>query len=395
VTVPVTGEGRAAAFFTTPTLRISVTVRKPDPGDRRHRRRTAPEVKITCRRTMVTVRRPGPSTSVSARLRTGVTGLAAVRRLALASLVANVALVVTGGAVRLTDSGLGCPTWPRCTDASYRTTPEMGVHGVIEFGNRLLGVAVGVLALAVLVAVLRHRPRRRGLLPLAVVAFLGIPAQAVIGGITVLTNLNPWVVNLHFLASMAVLAAAYALWRRATGSDGASRPTVPAPLRQLALLTTVVSAAVLVVGTWVTGSGPHSGDHGAARNGLSPETVAQAHADVVFLLLGLSVAVWFAARAVGAAGLARAAMVLVAVEAGQGLVGFVQYFTHLPVVLVGAHMLGACLVWLATLAVLWSTRTRLPAADAGPAARPVERSGSTPDGAEVARARPAAPSPVS
>ncbi|WP_436970749.1 COX15/CtaA family protein [Micromonospora rifamycinica] len=292
-----------------------------------------------------------------------------LRRLAYASIVANVAIVVTGGAVRLTASGLGCPTWPRCTDGSYTTTAEMGVHGVIEFGNRLLTFAVGAIALATLLAVLAHRPRRPGLRPLAVAVFLGIPAQAVVGGITVLTNLNPWVVGLHFLASMAVIAAAYALWRRVVDPDGPAGPVVPRPLRTLARLTTAVSVAVLVVGTWVTGSGPHAGDHGAARNGLDPETISQVHADGVFLLIGLSVALVLALRAVGAAGPARAALLLVAVELGQGLIGFVQYFTHLPAVLVAAHMLGSCLVLLATLAVLWSTRQRrgLPA---GPARTP-------------------------
>lgn len=295
-----------------------------------------------------------------------------LRRLAYASIVANVAIVVTGGAVRLTASGLGCPTWPRCTDASYTTTAEMGVHGVIEFGNRLLTFAVGAIALATLLAVLAHRPRRPGLTGLAVAVFLGIPAQAVVGGITVLTNLNPWVVGLHFLASMAVIAAAYALWRRIVDPDGPAVPVVPGPLRTLARLTTVVSVAVLVVGTWVTGSGPHAGDHGAARNGLDPQTISQVHADGVFLLIGLSVALVLAFRAVGATGPARAALVLVAVELGQGLIGFVQYFTHLPGVLVAAHMLGSCLVLLATLAVLWSTRQRRPVAG-DPASPPAEQ----------------------
>ncbi|MEU6075301.1 COX15/CtaA family protein [Micromonospora sp. NPDC047074] len=297
---------------------------------------------------------------------------ALLRRLAFASIIANVGIVVTGGAVRLTGSGLGCPTWPRCTEESYVTTPEMGIYGVIEFGNRLLTFAVGFIALAVLLAVLLHRPRRRDLVPLAVAVLLGIPAQAVIGGITVLTDLNPWVVGLHFLASMLVIAAAYALWRRITDPAGPAVAVVPAPLRTLTALTTVVSAAVLVIGTWVTGSGPHAGDHGAARNGLDPETISQVHADSVFLLIGLSVALVFAFRAVGARRAARAAGVLVAVELGQGLIGFVQYFTNLPAVLVGAHMLGSCLVLLATLSVQWATRERQPVAPA-PAPAPGEQ----------------------
>lgn len=295
-----------------------------------------------------------------------------LRSLALTSIIANVGIVVTGGAVRLTASGLGCPTWPRCTDASYVATSEMGLHGVIEFGNRMLTFAVGLIALATLLAVLAHRPRRPGLLPLAVAVFLGIPAQAVVGGITVLTNLNPWVVGLHFLASMAVIAAAYALWRRVAEPDGPTVAVVPAPLRALARVTTGVSVAVLVIGTWVTGSGPHAGDQGAARNGLDPESISQVHADSVFLLLGLSVALIFAFRAVGARRATRAAVVLLAVELGQGLIGFVQYFTHVPAVLVGAHMLGSCLVLLATLSVQWSTRERRPVAPAPQATTPAE-----------------------
>ncbi|MFI7596185.1 heme A synthase [Micromonospora sp. NPDC049359] len=299
-----------------------------------------------------------------------------LRRLALASIIANVAIVVTGGAVRLTASGLGCPTWPRCTDDSYVTTPEMGVYGVIEFSNRMLTFAVGLIALATVLAVLIHRPRRPGLLALSVAVFLGIPAQAVIGGITVLTNLNPWVVGLHFLSSMAVIAAAYALWRRIGDPDGPTVAAVPTPLRALARITTGVTVAVLVIGTWVTGSGPHAGDHGAARNGLDPEAISQVHADGVFLLIGLSVALIFAFRAAEARRATRAAVVLVAVELGQGLIGFVQYFTHVPALLVGAHMLGSCLVLLAALSVQWSTRERHPVPPApqptpAPEAQPV------------------------
>ncbi|GIF72695.1 COX15/CtaA family protein [Asanoa siamensis] len=283
-----------------------------------------------------------------------------IRRLALTNIIANVAIVVTGGAVRLTGSGLGCPTWPRCTDASYVPNGEMGIHGVIEFTNRMLGWVVGLVALATLIAAYVHHRRQRsaqtrGLSRLALGVFLGIPAQGVVGGITVLTDLNPWVVGLHFLASMGVLVAAYALWRR-TIDGRATRTVVPGPLRQLIQVLTAVSLAVIVLGVIVTGSGPHAGDADAHRTGLDPETIAQFHADVVFLLIGLTLAVWFAARATRDRRTARAALVLLAVELSQGVIGFVQYFTGLPEILVGLHMLGACLVWLATLAVLWSTR---------------------------------------
>ena len=307
-----------------------------------------------------------------------MTGFRPLRHLALASLIANAALVVTGAAVRLTGSGLGCPTWPRCTEQSYTTTAEMGVHGVIEFGNRLLGIALGVIALACFVAALLERPRRRSLVLLSLAVGLGIPGQGVIGGITVLTDLNPWVVGLHFLLSMALVAGAYSLWRRTGESDEPPVPLVPVAVRTLARLTALASAAVLVAGVIVTGSGPHAGDQDAKRTGLDPATVSQAHADLVFLLIGLTVGLWFALRAAGApAAAVRAAGVLILVELGQGLIGFVQYFTHLPVLLVGAHMLGATLVWIATLAALRTLRTRPPAPAAPAPAQPKSGSPAT------------------
>jgi cytochrome c oxidase assembly protein subunit 15 len=219
---------------------------------------------------------------------------AVLRRLALASLVANVGIVITGGAVRLTGSGLGCPTWPRCTDASYVPTAEMGLHGAIEFGNRMLTGAVGLLAAACVVAALVIRPRQRAHVVLSLAVLAGIPAQAVLGGITVLTDLNPWWVGGHFLLSMVVIALAYALYV-STGPSPAGAP-LARPLRQLVGLVAVTSAAVLVAGTVVTGSGPHAGDADARRTGIDPAVVAQLHADLVALLVGLSVALWFAHR---------------------------------------------------------------------------------------------------
>jgi cytochrome c oxidase assembly protein subunit 15 len=289
---------------------------------------------------------------------------ALLRRLALASLVANIGIVVTGAAVRLTGSGLGCPTWPRCTPESYTTTPEMGVYGVIEFSNRLLTFVLGAIAVAGFVAALLQRPRRRSLVLLSGAVLAGIPGQGVIGGITVLTKLNPWVVGLHFLLSMGMIAGAYAFWARARTSDEPPVLVVPTQLRVLTRIVTLVSAAVIVVGVIVTGSGPHSGDRGAKRNGLDPETISQVHADLVFLFVGLAVALWFALRAVDAPRrTVRAAGMLILVVLAQGLIGFVQYVTHLPVLLVGAHMLGASLVWSSTLAALWSIRERPAAAE--------------------------------
>ena len=281
-----------------------------------------------------------------------------VRRLALASVVANSAIVVTGGAVRLTASGLGCPTWPRCTSTSYTPTAEYAVHGVIEFGNRLLTFVLTAIVAACLVAVWRQRPVRPGMRALATAVFLGIPAQALLGGVTVLTGLNPWTVMAHFLLSMVLIALAVVLHQRAREGDLPARPLVAKPLRTLASLLLVLVAATLVVGTVVTGSGPHSGDPEAGRTGLDPAAMSQLHADLVFLLVGVTVAFWLALRATG--GPSRPMGVLLVVELAQGVIGFVQYWTDLPVLLVGLHLVGACLVLVTAVQAVLALRDRGP-----------------------------------
>ncbi len=294
---------------------------------------------------------------------------ALIRRLALASVLINVVLVVTGGAVRLTGSGLGCPTWPKCTDGSYRNTPEYGIHGYIEFGNRLLTFAIGILVVVLFLAAVFAQHRRRSLVLLALLNGATIPAQAVVGGITVLTRLNPWVVAAHFMLTIGIIAVAVWLWYRSREGDAPAERRVPRPLQTLTVVVAVVAAAVLTIGTVTTGSGPHAGDQHARRTGLDPGMVAQLHTDAVMLLIGLSVATWFALRATGSPDtVRRAALTLVALELGQGVIGFVQYFTHLPVLLVGLHMAGAALVWVAALILVFTTRTRATL----PAGRPAE-----------------------
>ncbi|NUT38331.1 MAG: heme A synthase [Hamadaea sp.] len=315
---------------------------------------------------------------------------ALTRGTALASLAANVGIVITGGAVRLTGSGLGCPTWPKCTAESLTATPEMGINGAIEFGNRLLTFVVGVLAVAgfVLAVKLARQaraegvagPAERGMVRWSAWTAASIPAQAAWGGLTVLTNLNPWIVGLHFMVSIGIIFAAYGFWQstRSRRIDG-----VPAELRWLAVAVGAVALGVLVIGTMVTGSGPHAGDQGAARNGLDPAQISQVHADLVFLLLGLSVAAWLALRAVGAPTAAKAALILIATLLGQGLIGFVQYFTHLEPILVGVHMFGACLVWIAALHLCWSVLAGTPRA-AVPPSGPPERLSAEPPGVQSA-----------
>jgi cytochrome c oxidase assembly protein subunit 15 len=279
-----------------------------------------------------------------------------VRRLALASIVANAGIVVTGGAVRLTDSGLGCPSWPRCTESTYTPTAASDAHGLIEFGNRLLTFVLVAVVAATLVAVVRQQRRRSPLVRLATLLVLGIPAQAVLGGITVRTGLNPWTVMGHFLLSMLLVGMAVVLHWRAGEDDGHARPLVPRALQQLAYVVLAVVALTLIAGTVVTGSGPHSGDAKAARTGFNPESVSQLHADLVMLLVGLSVALWLGLRGVG--GPSHAAGILALAVLGQGAVGWTQYFTDLPTVLVGAHLAGACLVLVAACRVVLSLRRR-------------------------------------
>jgi len=289
-----------------------------------------------------------------------------VRRLAVASVVANAGIVVTGGVVRLTGSGLGCPTWPTCTSDSLVTTPEYAQHGAIEFTNRMLTFVLTAVAVATLLAVLRSQ--RRDLTRLASAAFLGIPAQAVLGGITVLTGLNPWTVAAHFLLSMVILAITTTMAWRAYEPPGRARVIVNPSLVTLIRVLVGVTAAVLALGTVVTGSGPHAGDVNVPRTGFDPDMVSQLHADAVMLLVGLTVATLLWLRGSKAPPAAtRAAAVLLFVELAQGVIGFVQYFTGLPVILVAFHLLGACLVWIAALRLLLATSTRRPA----PAPAPV------------------------
>jgi cytochrome c oxidase assembly protein subunit 15 len=283
--------------------------------------------------------------------------LVTLQRLALASVVVNVAIVVTGGAVRLTNSGLGCPTWPKCDGDSLIPTRQNAIHGLIEFGNRTFTFVLVLVAAATLLAAWSQR-RSVGL---ALAAFLIVPAQAVVGGVSVLTDLNPWVVSAHLLLSMANIAVTLCLWHAV--ADRTGRPAAPSALRWLAWATATVAGTVLVLGTIVTGSGPHAGDlvHGRVhRTGLDPAGMAHLHADAVMVLIGLTTGLVFATYlGPGTARLRRPAWMLLGVELGQGLIGFVQYFTHLPIGLVALHMLGACLVWLAAVEVVIQATERL------------------------------------
>jgi heme a synthase len=300
------------------------------------------------------------SPAPAAATRTGSRWLAPIL---LANLVAEVGIVVTGGLVRVTGSGLGCPTWPECVDGSITPTVEQaeGFHKYIEFGNRTLTSVLVVLAVATVVAVWLWAGRRAMKVG-ALVVLGGVFAQAILGGITVRLGLNPATVAAHFLLSMALVSASSYLWFARHDGAGAPRPLVPPLVTRLGWVTVAAGAAVLTLGTVVTGSGPHSGDADEPnRFGFDPRTVSWLHADLVMIFIGLVVATWLAARltaADGERGPARAWLVVLAVSLAQGLIGYVQYFTKLPEALVVAHMLGASLLVVALTNGVLALRTR-------------------------------------
>jgi cytochrome c oxidase assembly protein subunit 15 len=265
------------------------------------------------------------------------------------------ALVVTGGAVRLTGSGLGCPTWPECTPGSYTPVPhqaEPQLNVWIEFGNRLLTFVLVIASAAVIIAVLKSK--RKDLRVLAVGQFLGIFGQGILGGITVLTDLNPIPVAGHLLLSIILIAGATSLYsRRYT-------PVVfvkPASLTsKISWLHIVTSFVVIILGTIVTGSGPHAGDAQAKRFNFDIRTVAWLHADVVIFLLGVTFAFYVAQ---GTSDHSKKAIKIFAIIAlAQGGIGYVQYFTGIPEILVAAHLLGATLVWIAAWRIRLSVITQ-------------------------------------
>ena len=265
------------------------------------------------------------------------------------------ALVVTGGAVRLTGSGLGCPTWPECTPGSYTPVPhqaEPQLNVWIEFGNRLLTFVLVIASAAVIIAVLKSK--RRDLRGLAIGQFLGIFGQGILGGITVLTDLNPIPVAGHLLLSIILIAGATSLYARRYS------PAVfvkAAPLTsKISMAHVAISFIVIILGTIVTGSGPHAGDAQAKRFDFDIRTVAWLHADVVVFLLGITFAFYVAQGT--SAHTKRAIKIFTVIALAQGAIGYVQYFTGIPEILVAAHLLGATLVWIAAWRIRLSVITQ-------------------------------------
>lgn len=311
-------------------------------------------------------------------------------RVLLLNLVLQSLIVLSGGLVRLTGSGLGCPTWPQCEPGSYTPTFEAsaGFHPYIEFGNRLVGLVVGLVAVATVLAVWRWS-RRRELLGPAVLVLAGTVVQAGLGGVTVLTGLHPATVAGHFLLSMLLVALSTLLVDRCR-RPGSRRWLVPRVVRGLASATAAVLAIVIVLGTVVTGSGPHSGDYeDPARFGFDPRTISWLHADAVMLFTGLVVAMMVATSLVRGAGRPRRLWgTVLLVTVGQGVLGYTQYLTGLPEALVLAHMAGAVALVVTVALALLSLRAAAPAAGrlspaaaaAGAAAGPAPPPGTAPSG---------------
>jgi heme a synthase len=309
----------------------------------------------------------------------------AMRRIALAGVLASVGIMLTGAGVRLSQSGLGCPDWPRCTATGFvagGTTGDPLIHRWIEFSNRLVGVAVFVIAIVVFWAAWRYRPARRrrpDLVWLAGAQPAGIVAQAVIGGVVVLTKLNPVWVSVHFLLSIAVVAAAVALQVRCTEGTGPARPLVRPELRLFGFGVLGVVTVMLAAGTVVTGTGPLAGAESVARYHLSLSAVTQLHADIGWLLGGLAIALALALALTAAPARAvRLGWLLVALLGVQGSIGYAQYFSGLPAGLVWVHVAGSTAIWVNAVWLVFSLRDRGVAAghrDRMPAAAEPEAAG--------------------
>jgi cytochrome c oxidase assembly protein subunit 15 len=279
-------------------------------------------------------------------------------------LVGQVVLVGTGGLVRLTASGLGCPTWPKCTADSLVNTPEMGVHGFIEFGNRVLSALLAIVAIVAFLAILRMRKQRPDLFWLTLIAGLAIPAQAVIGGLSVLSGLNPYVVGLHFVVSIALVATCTAFVFRVYAVPGPRVRAVPGWFAGVAHVTSAVVAITILVGILTTGSGPHAGDANAPRNGLNPEILQHVHAIPAYVTFALTLVLVVGSLRYRTTGVRRFAQYLLAVELLQIVVGLIQANTGLPGILVGIHMTLAALLASAMTAVILSLKAPAAALDA-------------------------------
>lgn len=279
----------------------------------------------------------------------------ALRWASTAALVVSIIIVFTGGLVRVTGSGLGCPDWPTCEGASIAPSAELGIHGVIEFANRLLTTVIVVAVGWVIVAARLQSPRVRAVTRLAWSQFWLVVANAVAGGITVLVKLNPWVVALHFVLAVALLATTTLTWHRVHEKRPGPIGVVSRASGILAWLLVAATVVLVVVGTMVSGAGPHSGDSSdVPRMQLDWTTVTVVHGILGALVFLLTIALLVAGRGPDARArlIRRRVVVFVVIVLAQGLVGTIQALTGLPATLVSFHLLGAALVWVGALRIL-------------------------------------------
>jgi cytochrome c oxidase assembly protein subunit 15 len=266
-------------------------------------------------------------------------------RLNVLALVLVALIVVTGGAVRLTGSGLGCADWPSCSVGHL--TPQLHFHGLVEFGNRLVTVVITIAVAASFLGTVFRRPRRRDLVYLSGGLVVGVLAQAVLGGIVVYTKLNPYLVMVHFFATMLLLVDAVVLVHRdrLDYGPGSARLLVPRPLLRLHYGVLVVLSFVIAAGTATTGAGPHAGDASgqqvAKRIPIALRDMAELHSSLALLLVGLTIGLVVGLHMGNVPErVRRAGRVLLVVMVAQAAVGYTQYFTHLPALLVEVHLLG-------------------------------------------------------
>lgn len=283
-----------------------------------------------------------------------------IRVFAWLSFIAEVIIIGTGGAVRLTGSGLGCPTWPTCTPDSLIPTAEMGIHGAIEFGNRMMSGVVGIIALVLLVLLWRLRHERRDLFVLASIVLLGVVAQAVVGGITVLTGLNPFIVGFHYVASLTLVCVAAAFLVRMSSPVGARVMAVPGWFAGLVHAASFVIAVTIAIGVLTTASGPHSGDAAVGRTGFNIELLEHLHAWPAYLAFALTIVLVIAASRLRAP-VFTWTIALLAVELIQIAVGLYQARNGLPELAVGVHMILACLLAATMTVVILSLKAVQPA----------------------------------
>ncbi|SDS69792.1 COX15/CtaA family protein [Microterricola viridarii] len=267
-----------------------------------------------------------------------------IRLFAWLSFISELVIIVTGGAVRLTGSGLGCPTWPLCTPESLVPTPEMGIHGVIEFSNRMMSGVVGIIAVIMLLLVLRLRKERRELWTLSLILLIGVVAQAIVGGISVLTGLNPFIVGFHYTVSLVMCAIAAALLVRVYATPGPRELAVPRWFMIVTHVTTLFVALTIAMGVLTTASGPHSGDLNAARTGFNAELFEHLHAWPAYATFALTVTLAIASIGFTGTTVHRWVLALLGVEVVQIAIGLIQANTGLPEALVAAHMLLAALL---------------------------------------------------